>query len=146
MRWWSKVQTHFSSRQGQTMSRSWWSVTLSVRRRTQTFSRGARRRCVNCERFPIAARNKISCPCLFIYERSHSSFWPQGIPFGAVHNASIMNAVGACGLQLYNFGRAYKSNTMHPKLPHARRCSCSSLRFVCEHAADGAVGASVPRP
>lgn len=27
------------------------------------------------------------------------------IPVDVVHNASIMNAVGACGLQLYNFGQ-----------------------------------------
>merc|ERR1711915_757689 len=27
-----------------------------------------------------------------------------GIPHQVVHNASIMNAVGCCGLQLYNFG------------------------------------------
>lgn len=29
-----------------------------------------------------------------------------GIPVGSIHNASVMNAVGACGLQLYNFGQA----------------------------------------
>ncbi|KAF3917419.1 hypothetical protein ABW21_db0206495 [Orbilia brochopaga] len=29
----------------------------------------------------------------------------QGIPVRTIHNASIMNAVGACGLQLYNFGQ-----------------------------------------
>eukprot|EP00049_Salpingoeca_infusionum_P018766 m.358701 g.358701 ORF g.358701 m.358701 type:complete len:289 (+) comp18239_c0_seq1:95-961(+) len=29
----------------------------------------------------------------------------MGIPFQVVHNASIMNAIGCCGLQLYNFGR-----------------------------------------
>ncbi|RCH99897.1 diphthine synthase, partial [Rhizopus azygosporus] len=28
-----------------------------------------------------------------------------GIPVKVIHNASIMNAVGACGLQLYNFGQ-----------------------------------------
>ncbi|KAF6746785.1 diphthine synthase isoform b [Ephemerocybe angulata] len=28
-----------------------------------------------------------------------------GIPTRVIHNASIMNAVGACGLQLYNFGQ-----------------------------------------
>ena len=27
------------------------------------------------------------------------------IPTCVIHNASIMNAVGACGLQLYNFGQ-----------------------------------------
>lgn len=29
-----------------------------------------------------------------------------GIPVESIHNASVMNAVGACGLQLYNFGQA----------------------------------------
>lgn len=29
-----------------------------------------------------------------------------GIPYRVVHNASIMNAVGCCGLQLYSFGEA----------------------------------------
>jgi diphthine synthase len=28
-----------------------------------------------------------------------------GIPTRIIHNASIINAVGACGLQLYNFGQ-----------------------------------------
>lgn len=28
----------------------------------------------------------------------------QNIPFQVVHNASIMNAIGCCGLQLYRFG------------------------------------------
>ncbi|XP_072294364.1 diphthine methyl ester synthase [Eucyclogobius newberryi] len=27
-----------------------------------------------------------------------------GIPYRVIHNASIMNAIGSCGLQLYNFG------------------------------------------
>ncbi|XP_030583437.1 diphthine methyl ester synthase [Archocentrus centrarchus] len=27
-----------------------------------------------------------------------------GIPYKVIHNASVMNAVGCCGLQLYNFG------------------------------------------
>lgn len=30
----------------------------------------------------------------------------RGIPVKVVHNASVMNAVGACGLQLYKFGEA----------------------------------------
>ncbi|EJT96938.1 diphthine synthase isoform b [Dacryopinax primogenitus] len=29
-----------------------------------------------------------------------------GVPSRVIHNASIMNAIGACGLQLYNFGQA----------------------------------------
>uniref|UniRef100_A0A0B7BDP2 diphthine methyl ester synthase n=1 Tax=Arion vulgaris TaxID=1028688 RepID=A0A0B7BDP2_9EUPU len=28
----------------------------------------------------------------------------KGIPYKVIHNASIMNAIGCCGLQLYNFG------------------------------------------
>ncbi|KAI8470148.1 MAG: tetrapyrrole methylase [Monoraphidium minutum] len=30
----------------------------------------------------------------------------KGIPVRVIHNASVMNAVGACGLQLYKFGEA----------------------------------------
>lgn len=30
----------------------------------------------------------------------------RGIPVRVIHNASVMNAVGACGLQLYKFGEA----------------------------------------
>jgi diphthine synthase len=41
-----------------------------------------------------------------------------GIPTRVIHNASIMNAVGACGLQLYNFGQTvslvYFSETWKP--------------------------------
>ena len=28
----------------------------------------------------------------------------RGIPYQVVHNASILNAIGCCGLQLYHFG------------------------------------------
>ncbi|KAH3832160.1 diphthine methyl ester synthase-like [Dreissena polymorpha] len=28
----------------------------------------------------------------------------KGVPYQVVHNASILNAIGCCGLQLYNFG------------------------------------------
>eukprot|EP00041_Stephanoeca_diplocostata_P015093 m.286056 g.286056 ORF g.286056 m.286056 type:complete len:284 (-) comp19920_c0_seq9:2763-3614(-) len=51
----------------------------------------------------------------------------QGIPVEVVHNASIMNAVGCCGLQLYNFGRTvsivfFKDNwrptSFYPKIMH----------------------------
>ena len=31
------------------------------------------------------------------------------IPTKVIHNASIMNAVGACGLQLYRFGEVWLS-------------------------------------
>ena len=30
----------------------------------------------------------------------------QAIPTKSIHNASIMNAIGCCGLQLYNFGKS----------------------------------------
>lgn len=38
------------------------------------------------------------------YYRIITKFHIQ-IPFEVVHNASIMNAIGCCGLQLYNFGK-----------------------------------------
>ncbi|KAI8057201.1 diphthine synthase [Syncephalis plumigaleata] len=47
------------------------------------------------------------------------------IPVKAIHNASIMNAVGACGLQLYNFGQTismvfftdtWRPDSFYPKI------------------------------
>lgn len=42
----------------------------------------------------------------------------KNIQFQVVHNASIMNAVGCCGLQLYSFGETvsipYWSDTWQP--------------------------------
>lgn len=42
----------------------------------------------------------------------------KGIPFQVVHNASILNAVGCCGLQLYSFGETvsipYWTETWQP--------------------------------
>jgi diphthine synthase len=42
----------------------------------------------------------------------------RGIPVRVVHNASVMNAVGACGLQLYRYGEAvsvpFFSDTWRP--------------------------------
>lgn len=32
--------------------------------------------------------------------------WNMGVKVQIIHNASVMNAVGACGLQLYRFGEA----------------------------------------
>lgn len=32
--------------------------------------------------------------------------WNMGVQVQIIHNASVMNAVGACGLQLYRFGEA----------------------------------------
>lgn len=41
---------------------------------------------------------------------THADLWlrarEQGLPVTSVHNASVMNAVAACGLQLYRFGEA----------------------------------------
>ncbi|RNF23478.1 putative diphthine synthase [Trypanosoma cruzi] len=42
----------------------------------------------------------------------------QGIPCRSIHNASIINAVGCCGLQLYRFGQVislcFWTETWHP--------------------------------
>ena len=34
------------------------------------------------------------------------------IPTKVIHNASIMNAIGACGLQLYRFGEVRRTEPM----------------------------------
>lgn len=36
-----------------------------------------------------------------LFLRAHQ----RGVKVGVIHNASVMNAIGACGLQLYNFGQ-----------------------------------------
>ena len=44
---------------------------------------------------------------------THSDLWlrakQRNIPVQIIHNASVMNAVGACGLQLYRFGEVRMS-------------------------------------
>lgn len=49
-----------------------------------------------------------------------------GIPVRIVHNASIMNAVGVCGLQLYRFGEvAFSANLI------AKQSSSTRKRQSC---------------
>lgn len=63
----------------------------------------------------------------------------QGIPVRVVHNASIMNAVGACGLQLYRFGEAVSivfftgGRCGYTAAPVAKRCCLTvpALRGCC---------------
>ena len=47
----------------------------------------------------------------------------EGIQVTVIHNASIMNAVGACGLQLYKYGEVspvtgYGSDSLHMACLH----------------------------
>lgn len=37
----------------------------------------------------------------------------EGIKVTVIHNASIMNAIAACGLQLYRFGQVCLNNSLH---------------------------------
>ncbi|CAI8496148.1 unnamed protein product [Hanseniaspora opuntiae] len=37
----------------------------------------------------------------------------RNVPFEVIHNASVMNAAGACGLQLYNFGQTISMIGLH---------------------------------
>merc|ERR1712058_211895 len=59
-----------------------------------------------------------------------------GIPHQVVHNASIMNAVGCCGLQLYNFGEtvsipfwtdSWKPDSFYQKIAENRRRGLHTL-------------------
>ncbi|TNM88134.1 diphthine methyl ester synthase [Takifugu flavidus] len=49
-----------------------------------------------------------------------------GIPYKVIHNASIMNAVGCCGLQLYRFGETvslvFWTDTWRPESFYDRIC------------------------
>ncbi|XP_017293102.1 diphthine methyl ester synthase isoform X2 [Kryptolebias marmoratus] len=60
-----------------------------------------------------------------------------GIPYKVIHNASIMNAVGCCGLQLYNFGETvsvvFWTETWRPESFYDKICKNRSagLHTLC---------------
>lgn len=63
----------------------------------------------------------------------------KGIAFQVVHNASIMNAIGCCGLQLYRFGETisipYWTDTWQPdsfydKIKINRDCGFHTLALL----------------
>lgn len=63
----------------------------------------------------------------------------RGIQVESIHNASIMNAVGACGLQLYNFGQAvsivfftdsWKPESFYPKIMENRKIGLHTLLLL----------------
>eukprot|EP00775_Hariotina_reticulata_P002686 gene2686-2987_t len=60
----------------------------------------------------------------------------RNIPVKVIHNASVMNAVGACGLQLYRFGEAisivfftdtWRPDSFYDKLAANRRAGLHTL-------------------
>uniref|UniRef100_A0A673B151 diphthine methyl ester synthase n=1 Tax=Sphaeramia orbicularis TaxID=375764 RepID=A0A673B151_9TELE len=62
-----------------------------------------------------------------------------GIPYKVIHNASIMNAVGCCGLQLYNFGEtvslvfwtdSWKPESFYDKICKNRKSGLHTLGFL----------------
>ncbi|XP_034979960.1 diphthine methyl ester synthase isoform X1 [Zootoca vivipara] len=59
-----------------------------------------------------------------------------GVPYTVIHNASILNAVGCCGLQLYNFGEVvsvvfwtdtWKPESFYDKIAKNRRNGMHTL-------------------
>ncbi|XP_068599376.1 LOW QUALITY PROTEIN: diphthine methyl ester synthase [Brachionichthys hirsutus] len=60
-----------------------------------------------------------------------------GIPYRVIHNASIMNAVGCCGLQLYNFGETvsvvFWTETWRPESFYDKICKnrTAGLHTLC---------------
>ncbi|KAG5362685.1 Diphthine methyl ester synthase [Yarrowia sp. B02] len=59
-----------------------------------------------------------------------------GIKYQTIHNASVMNAVGACGLQLYNFGQtvslvfftdSWKPDSFYDKIHENRKIGLHTL-------------------
>uniref|UniRef100_A0A3Q2DGK2 diphthine methyl ester synthase n=1 Tax=Cyprinodon variegatus TaxID=28743 RepID=A0A3Q2DGK2_CYPVA len=60
-----------------------------------------------------------------------------GIPYKVIHNASIMNAVGCCGLQLYNFGETvsvvFWTETWKPESFYDKICKnrAAGLHTLC---------------
>jgi diphthine methyl ester synthase len=71
---------------------------------------------------------------------THTDLWLRcrmmGIECHVIHNASIMGAVGACGLQLYNFGQTvsipffeenWRPTSFYPKIQYNRRGGMHTL-------------------
>jgi diphthine synthase len=63
----------------------------------------------------------------------------QNIPTQVIHNASILNAVGACGLQLYNFGQAvslvfftesWKPDSFYDRVKENAALGCHTLLLL----------------
>ena len=63
----------------------------------------------------------------------------QGIQVECIHNASVMNAVGACGLQLYKFGQAvsivfftdsWRPDSFYEKIMENRRIGLHTLLLL----------------
>uniref|UniRef100_A0A3Q2UU20 diphthine methyl ester synthase n=1 Tax=Haplochromis burtoni TaxID=8153 RepID=A0A3Q2UU20_HAPBU len=60
-----------------------------------------------------------------------------GIPYKVIHNASVMNAVGCCGLQLYNFGETvsvvFWTETWRPESFYDKICKnrTAGLHTLC---------------
>lgn len=59
-----------------------------------------------------------------------------GIKYESIHNASVMNAVGACGLQLYQFGQTvsmvfftdnWRPDSFYPKIMENRKIGLHTL-------------------
>ncbi|WPK22876.1 hypothetical protein PUMCH_000096 [Australozyma saopauloensis] len=62
-----------------------------------------------------------------------------GIPYESIHNASVMNAVGACGLQLYQFGQtvslvfftdSWKPDSFYSKVMENRKIGLHTLLLL----------------
>lgn len=65
----------------------------------------------------------------------------QKIPFQVVHNASIMNAIGCCGLQLYRFGEtisipywtdSWQPDSFYDKIKTNVECGFHTLALLGE--------------
>uniref|UniRef100_A0A4W4G3C6 diphthine methyl ester synthase n=1 Tax=Electrophorus electricus TaxID=8005 RepID=A0A4W4G3C6_ELEEL len=63
-----------------------------------------------------------------------------GIQYRVIHNASILNAVGCCGLQLYNFGEtvsivfwtdSWKPESFYDKIKRNREMGMHTLCLLC---------------
>lgn len=62
-----------------------------------------------------------------------------GIKYESIHNASVMNAVGACGLQLYQFGQTvslvfftenWRPDSFYPKIMENRKIGLHTLLLL----------------
>lgn len=79
--------------------------------------------CLNCRLFiRVNTNKKIYLP---YRATTHTDLELRAralsIPTKVIHNASIMNAIGACGLQLYRFGEVRRTEPMQDCLMEPRQ-------------------------
>ncbi|RWW64252.1 hypothetical protein BHE74_00028515 [Ensete ventricosum] len=72
----------------------------------------------------------------------------MGLKVKVIHNASVMNAIGACGLQLYRYGEtisipfftdSWRPDSFYPKIQKNRQLGLHTLCLLGEYTGEGTI-------